>query len=61
MTELTLHRLGTGGAPTMVLVHGLTEDGTSWPDAIEHWRRTYDLIAVEDAPIIGAAVAGLTS
>ena len=37
MTELTLHRYGKPGAPTLVLVHGLTEDGTTWPDAVEHW------------------------
>ncbi|AQP46570.1 hypothetical protein BW730_02460 [Tessaracoccus aquimaris] len=47
MTELTLHRLGTPGAPAMVLVHGLTDDGTNWPDAVERWRDRYDLVAVD--------------
>ena len=31
----------------MVLVHGLTDDGTNWPDAVNHWRGRYDLIAVD--------------
>lgn len=47
MTELTLHRFGTPGAPTLVLVHGLTEDGTTWPDAVEHWGDRFDLLTVD--------------
>lgn len=29
----------------MVLLHGLTEDGTTWPDAVERWGDRFELIA----------------
>jgi alpha-beta hydrolase superfamily lysophospholipase len=34
---LTIHWYGSSNARTVVLVHGLTEAGTSWPDLVGHW------------------------
>lgn len=30
-----------------MLLHGLTEAGTAWPDAVRRWRSTYRLIAAD--------------
>lgn len=32
-------------AETMLLLHGLTEAGTTWPDLVKHWEDTYRIIA----------------
>ena len=37
--DVVVHEYGDPGAPPMVLLHGLTEAGTTWPDAVEHWGR----------------------
>ena len=34
---LTIHQYGSLNARTAVLVHGLTETGTTWPDLVGHW------------------------
>ncbi|RRC94678.1 alpha/beta fold hydrolase [Schaalia canis] len=44
---LAVHQYGLpeGIAPPILLVHGLTEAGTTWPDAVEHWGRRFHIIA----------------
>ena len=45
--DLTVHRFGRtdADAPTLVLLHGLTDSGRCWPDAVERWRDDYRLVA----------------
>jgi len=45
MMPLTIHRYGSPDSPTAVLVHGLTEAGTTWPDLVAHWGDSWDIIA----------------
>lgn len=42
---LVVHRYGNPDAPPVVLVHGLTEAGTAWPDLVEHWGDAWDVHA----------------
>ena len=42
---LVVHRYGDPGAPVVVLVHGLTEAGTTWPDLVGHWGDAWDVHA----------------
>lgn len=42
---ITIHRYGTPDAPAVVLVHGLTDAGTAWPDLVRHWRDRWDIHA----------------
>ncbi len=42
---LTMHRYGDPDAPTVVLLHGLTEAGTTWPDLVAHWGDAWDVLA----------------
>jgi pimeloyl-ACP methyl ester carboxylesterase len=48
-TDLQVRRTGLppGDAPTMVLLHGLTDSGSGWPGAERHWGSTYSLLAVD--------------
>lgn len=45
--ELTLHRFGRSGesAPTLLLMHGLTDSGRCWPDAVRRWKKAYRVLA----------------
>ena len=45
--DLTTHRYGDPSRPPMVLLHGMTEDGTTWPDLVERWGAAWDLLAVD--------------
>ncbi len=45
MQPLTVHEWGPPDAPPIVLLHGLTEAGTAWPDAVRRWRSSYRVIA----------------
>lgn len=45
MTSLTIHRSGNPDAPTVVLVHGLTDSGTTWPDLLTHWGDRWDVLS----------------
>jgi pimeloyl-ACP methyl ester carboxylesterase len=45
MMPLTIHRFGSSGARTVVLVHGLTEAGTAWPDLVGHWGDDWQILA----------------
>lgn len=42
-----VHRFGRtdADAPTLVLLHGLTDSGRCWPDAVERWRADYRVVA----------------
>ncbi len=45
--EIVVHRYGSvrAGAPVAVLLHGLTEAGTAWPDLVEHWGDAFRILA----------------
>ena len=45
MRPLTIHRYGNPDAPPVVLVHGLTDAGTTWPDLVDHWGDRWDIHA----------------
>lgn len=42
-----VHRYGNPDAPPLVLVHGLTDDGTNWPDAVFRWAFHWDIHAMD--------------
>ncbi len=42
---LTVHRSGDPAAPTVVLLHGVTDSGTTWPDLLARWGDRYDVHA----------------
>ncbi|MDU0347363.1 alpha/beta hydrolase [Actinomyces sp. MRS3W] len=44
---LALHEWGEPTAPPLLLVHGLTESATAWPDAVAHWSPRYHVLAVD--------------
>lgn len=39
-----MHDLGAPGAPTLLLVHGLTESAAAWPDAVARWGSRWHLL-----------------
>lgn len=43
--QLVVHRSGDPAAPTVVLLHGVTDSGTTWPDLLAHWGDRYDVLA----------------
>jgi pimeloyl-ACP methyl ester carboxylesterase len=45
--DLTVHRFGRtdADAPTLLLLHGLTDSGRCWPDAVARWQDRYRLLA----------------
>lgn len=45
MEPLIVHRYGDPRAAPVVLVHGLTEAGTAWPDLVSRWDGRWDLHA----------------
>src|SRR5659263_142059 len=45
MTPLTVHRSGSADARAAVLLHGLTEAGTTWPDLVRHWGDDWRILA----------------
>lgn len=47
MTDLNIHEFGDSAAPPLVLVHGLTDDGTCWPDAVARWGGSWRILAVD--------------
>jgi pimeloyl-ACP methyl ester carboxylesterase len=48
-TDLVVHRHGRplGDAPTLLLLHGLTDSGEGWPEAVRHWEDQYAIVAVD--------------
>ena len=47
MSSLHVHEYGNPAGPPLVLVHGLTDDGTCWPDAVARWGVRYRILAVD--------------
>jgi pimeloyl-ACP methyl ester carboxylesterase len=45
MMPLTIHQYGSSNARTVVLLHGLTEAGTTWPDLVGHWGDHWHVLA----------------
>lgn len=45
MTDLVVHTAGPEGAPTLLLLHGLTDSGRAWADAIDRWSTDYRVLA----------------
>jgi pimeloyl-ACP methyl ester carboxylesterase len=42
---LRVHELGRPDGPTLVLLHGFTDSGLCWPDAVRRWRDDYRIVA----------------
>jgi pimeloyl-ACP methyl ester carboxylesterase len=40
-----VHELGRVDGPTLVLLHGFTDSGLCWPDAVRRWRDDYRIVA----------------
>ena len=47
MNSLHVHDHGPADAPVLVLVHGLTDDGTCWPDAVARWQDRWRVVTVD--------------
>jgi pimeloyl-ACP methyl ester carboxylesterase len=47
--RLNLHwsGLSEADAPTLVLLHGITDSGRCWPDAIGRWGPNYRIVAID--------------
>jgi len=45
LKELRVHELGRADGPTLVLLHGLSDSGLCWPDAVRRWRHDYRIVA----------------
>jgi pimeloyl-ACP methyl ester carboxylesterase len=45
MHGLKVHELGRSDGPTLVLLHGLSDSGLCWPDAVRRWRDEYRIVA----------------
>ena len=44
---LALHEWGDPADPPLLLVHGLTESATAWPDAVARWSSRYHVLAID--------------
>ena len=42
-----LHGRPLGEAPVLLLLHGLTDSGAGWADAVRHWQDRFALVAVD--------------
>jgi len=42
---LHVHELGLAEGPTLVLLHGFTDSGLCWPDAVRRWGGDYRIVA----------------
>ncbi len=51
LTDLVVRRpgraAGTDGKPTMLFLHGLTDSGEGWPEAVTHWQGDYAIVTVD--------------
>ena len=47
VTDLTVYTHGRplGEAPTLLLLHGLTDSGSGWTEAVRHWGERFALVA----------------
>ena len=48
-TDLAVHHHGRplGSAPTLLFLHGLTDSGSGWPEAVAHWGSRFAIVAVD--------------
>jgi pimeloyl-ACP methyl ester carboxylesterase len=48
-TDLVVRRHGRphNEAPTLVFLHGLTDSGSGWPGAVEHWGADYAILSFD--------------
>ena len=48
-TDLVVTRYGepVEAAPVLLFLHGLTDSGQAWPEAVSHWSGTHAIIAVD--------------
>lgn len=49
-TDLVVHRHGLPpgpGVPTLFFLHGLTDSGSGWPEAVRHWGASHAIVAVD--------------
>jgi pimeloyl-ACP methyl ester carboxylesterase len=49
-SDLVVRRAGLPagpGTPTLLLLHGLTDSGRGWPEAIRHWESDYAMVLVD--------------
>jgi pimeloyl-ACP methyl ester carboxylesterase len=48
-TDLVVTTYGrpVGAAPTQLFLHGLTDSGRAWPEAVAHWADSYAIIALD--------------
>ena len=48
-TDLTvfLHGRPLGAAPVLLLLHGLTDSGAAWTEAVRHWQDRFAVVAVD--------------
>lgn len=48
-TDLVVTTYGRplGEAPTLLFLHGLTDSGQAWPEAVTHWAGSYAIVAVD--------------
>ncbi|MDO5082660.1 alpha/beta hydrolase [Arachnia propionica] len=44
---LHVHEHGSPEAPPLVLLHGITDDGSNWPDAVERWSGAWHVFGVD--------------
>jgi pimeloyl-ACP methyl ester carboxylesterase len=44
---LKVHELGRSEGPTLVLLHGFTDSGLCWPDAVRRWGGDYRIVALD--------------
>lgn len=44
---LRVNEFGRPDAPDLVLLHGLTDAGTTWPDAVERWEHGWHVLAID--------------
>ena len=60
---LRAHELGQADGPTLVLLHGLSDSGLCWPDAVRCWRYAYRIFPPDarghgESPRLDPATSG---
>ena len=45
--NLFVHGRPLGQAPVLVLLHGLTDSGAGWTEAVRHWQDRFAVLAVD--------------
>ena len=49
-TDLVVRRHGRPAGtdtPTLLFLHGLTDSGEGWPEAVAHWQDDYSIVTVD--------------